>query len=63
MKKVLLLLSNGFEAYEASAFADVIGFSKNGGINVDIESVGLHKHLACAFGFSVMPNKLLQEIR
>ncbi len=62
MKTVLLLLSNGFEAYEASAFTDVIGFSKNGGITVDVESVGLHKKLSCAFGFSVIPNKLLQEI-
>ncbi len=62
MKNVLLLLSNGFEAYEASAFTDVIGFSKNGGINVDVESVGLYKNLSCAFGFSVIPNKLLREI-
>ena len=62
MKKVLLLLSDGFEAYEASAFTDVIGFSKNGGIAIDVESVGLHKILSCAFGFSVIPNKVLQEI-
>lgn len=62
MKKVLLLLSNGFEAYEASCFTDVIGFSKNGGIDVDVESVGLHKHVSSAFGFSVIPDMLLQEI-
>ena len=28
MKKVLLLLANGFEAFEASVFADVIGWNK-----------------------------------
>ena len=62
MKKILLLLSNGFEAYEAAVFTDIIGFSRNGGFEVDIESVGLHEKLACAFGFSVLPNRLLQDI-
>lgn len=28
MKKVLLLLANGFEAVEASVFTDVIGWNK-----------------------------------
>jgi protein deglycase len=62
MKKVLLLLSSGFEAYEASVFTDIVGFSNNDGIPVDIESVGLHEKLACAFGFSVVPTRLLSEI-
>jgi 4-methyl-5(b-hydroxyethyl)-thiazole monophosphate biosynthesis len=62
MKKVLLLLSNGFEAYEASVFTDIIGFSQTGGIDINIESVGMHPTLTCAYGFSVIPNKQINEI-
>lgn len=31
MKKVLLLLANGFEAVEASVFTDVIGWNQSSG--------------------------------
>jgi 4-methyl-5(b-hydroxyethyl)-thiazole monophosphate biosynthesis len=62
MKRILLLLANGFEAYEASVFTDIVGFSKNSGFDVELESVGLHQKLACAYGFSVVPNKLLAEV-
>ena len=31
MKKILLLLANGFEAYEASVFTDVFGWNRSRG--------------------------------
>ncbi|QBD75264.1 DJ-1/PfpI family protein [Ktedonosporobacter rubrisoli] len=62
MKKVLLLLANGFEAYEGAVFTDVMGFARNGGLEVDLTSTALHKSLTCAFGFSVIPHSLLAEI-
>jgi 4-methyl-5(b-hydroxyethyl)-thiazole monophosphate biosynthesis len=62
MKKVLLLLSNGCESYEASVFADVFGFAKNGGIEVEVTSVGFRKEIECAYGFKILPNKLINDI-
>ena len=38
MKRVLLFLAQGFEAYEASVFTDVIGWSRAFGIEpVDLK--------------------------
>ena len=37
MKKVLLLLAQGFEEYEASVFTDVLGWSRDVG---DIPGLG-----------------------
>jgi len=44
MKKVLLLLANGFEEYEAGAFTDVLGWSRAFG-NVPIEVT--QRHIIC----------------
>lgn len=62
MKKVLLLLASGFEAYEASVFTDVFGFANTGGANVMLDSVGLSSPIHCAYGFDVLPNFLLSDI-
>lgn len=62
MKKVLLLLSNGFEAYEAAVFTDVFGFANSGNIKVELTSVGFHKELDCAYGFKVIPSKTIEEV-
>ena len=64
MKRVLLLLSDGFEAYEAAAFSDVLGFASTfGEEEIEVITVGLHPQLQCTFGFKVMPEMLLGEVR
>lgn len=64
MKRVLLLLSDGFEAYEAAAFADVLGFASTfGDEEIEIVTVGLHPQLRCTFGFTVVPRLQLDEMQ
>lgn len=63
MTKALLLLANGFEAYEASVFTDVLGWNLfEGDQTTHIDSVGLHKQLKCTWGFSCVPDYQLDEI-
>ncbi|MFJ5788546.1 DJ-1/PfpI family protein [Lysinibacillus sp. NPDC097162] len=63
MKKILLLLANGFEAVEASVFTDVLGWNKwEGDGTTEVVTVGLHKQLQCTWNFQVTPEKLLHEI-
>ena len=63
MKKVLLLLANGFEAVEASVFTDVIGWNKlEGDGTTDLVTVGLRKSLKCTFNFIVTPELLVSEV-
>ena len=64
MKRVLLLLSNGFEAFEAAAFTDVLGFAGAfGEEEIEIVTVGMRPELQCTFGFKVIPAYQLDEIR
>ena len=63
MKKVLLLLANGFEAVEASVFTDVLGWNKcKGDGTTQVVTVGLHSQLRCTWNFKVTPEKQLDEI-
>ncbi|MFJ8102505.1 DJ-1/PfpI family protein [Lysinibacillus sp. NPDC096212] len=63
MKKILLLLANGFEAVEASVFTDVLGWNKwEGDGTTEVVTVGLHQQLQCTWNFNVTPEKLLHEI-
>ncbi|MGE7132884.1 DJ-1/PfpI family protein [Lysinibacillus xylanilyticus] len=63
MKKILLLLANGFEAVEASVFTDVLGWNKwEGDGTTEVVTVGLHNQLQCTWNFNVAPEKLLHEI-
>jgi len=63
MKRVLLLLANGFEPMEAACFTDIIGWANLNGIEkIELVSVGLRSPLKATFGFSVIPDKLLSEI-
>ncbi|MGE7673006.1 DJ-1/PfpI family protein [Lysinibacillus sp. NPDC094403] len=63
MKKILLLLANGFEAVEASVFTDVLGWNKwEGDGTTEVVTVGLHQQLQCTWNFNVAPEKLLHEI-
>jgi 4-methyl-5(b-hydroxyethyl)-thiazole monophosphate biosynthesis len=56
MKKVLLFLAQGFEAYEASVFTDVIGWSRFFGSEpVDLVTTGLRSEIKCTWNLTVCP--------
>jgi len=51
MKKVLLLLADGFEIYEASVFIDVIGWNMlEGDGSTQLFTCGLNKQIRSTFG-------------
>lgn len=63
MKRVLILLSEGVEAFEAAAFTDVLGWANTFGAEpIDAVTAGVRLRLKCAFGFEVIPNALLSEV-
>ena len=63
MKKVLLLLAQGFEEYEASAFTDVVGWSRIYGTEpVDLITTGLRKEIKCTWNFIVKPELTFVDI-
>lgn len=63
MKKVCLLLPNGFEAVEASVFTDVIGWNRDLGDNTtELVTVGTRRELHCTWNFTVIPERLLSEV-
>ena len=56
MKKVCLLLANGFEAVEASVFTDVIGWNNlEGDGSTELITVGTRDTLKCTWNFTVTP--------
>ncbi len=62
MKRILLLLADGFEAFEAAAFTDVIGFASTfGDEDIEVVTVGLRPEIRCTFGFRVIPELLLHD--
>jgi len=64
MKRVLLLLADGFEAFEAAAFTDVLGFATAfGDEEIEVITVGLRPEIHCTFGFRVVPELLLNDVR
>lgn len=63
-KKVLLFLSQGFEAYEASAFTDVIGWSREVGFNaIDLITTGLRTEFTCYWNLIVKPELTFDKIK
>ena len=63
MKKVLILLANGFEVYEAAAFIDVLGWATTFGSDpIEIVTAGTRDRLQCTFGFDVVPDALISEL-
>lgn len=63
MKKVLLFLAQGFEEYEAAVFTDVLGWSKDLGLEpVEVLTVGLREEIKATWNFTVKPESLLSEI-
>ena len=63
MKKILILLSNGFENYEAAVFIDVLGWANAfGSEKIETVTSGLHPELTCTFGFCVIPDTTVDKL-
>lgn len=64
MKKVLLLLAQGFEEYEASVFTDVLGWSRDIGLEpVGVVTAGRREKIKAAFNYTVIPQAQTNEIK
>ncbi len=62
-KKVLLLIPNGAEELEISAFTDVMGWSRAHGTEpVELVTTGLHKEIKCAWNLRLIPELLFDHI-
>lgn len=63
MKKVLLLLANGFEPFEASAFIDVFGWNLvEGDKSTTLSSCALTKEVNSSFGQKLIANLIVDDI-
>jgi len=63
MKKVLLLLANGFETYEASVFIDVIGWNLvDGDGSTELFSCGFQKEVKSSFNQRFIVDYLIEDI-
>jgi len=63
MKKILILLSNGFELLEAAAFIDVLGWANIfGNEKIEIVTAGAHAKLNCTFGFQIIPDTQITDL-
>jgi 4-methyl-5(b-hydroxyethyl)-thiazole monophosphate biosynthesis len=63
MKKVLLLLANGFEILEASVFIDVIGWNLvDGDHSTELFSCGLTKEVRSSFNQRFIVDYLVGEV-
>jgi 4-methyl-5(b-hydroxyethyl)-thiazole monophosphate biosynthesis len=63
VKKVLLLLANGFEAYEAAAFTDVLGWVNDfGDTLIAVATAGMHPTLTCTFALTAIPAVQLEAV-
>ena len=62
-KKVLLLLAQGFEAYEASVFTDVFGWSQVvGDVTAGVVTAGRRQVIQCKWNFRVLPEIRVSEV-
>jgi len=63
MKKVLLLLADGFETYEASVFIDVIGWNQvDGDKSTQLFSCGLRREIKSSFNQRFLVDYLVADI-
>jgi len=63
MKKVLLLLAEGFEIYEASAFIDVLGWNLlEGDGSTKLFTCGINKQIKSTFGQGFIVDYTINEI-
>ncbi len=62
-RRILILLSNGFEVMEAACFTEVFGWASiYGDVHFEQLSVGLCSPIRTTFGFDVLPEQRLDEI-
>ena len=63
MKKVLLLLANGFEIYEASVFIDVIGWNYiDGDKSTQLFTCGRTKEVNSTFNQKIIVDYTFDEV-
>lgn len=63
MKKILLLLANGFEAYEASVFTDVLGWNQlEGDGSTQVVTCGMRSELKATWNFHTIPEVQLAAV-
>ncbi|KJS18386.1 MAG: dimethyladenosine transferase [Peptococcaceae bacterium BRH_c4b] len=63
MKRVCLLLINGFEAVEASVFTDVIGWNNlEGDRSTELVAVGTREKLHSTWNFTVIPEMHITDL-
>lgn len=63
VKKVLVLLANGFEAYEAGIFTDVLDWNlTDGDHSTEIVTYGLEKEIKSTFNLKVTIDIIVDEI-
>jgi protein deglycase len=63
MKKVLLLLADGFETFEASVFIDVIGWNLvEGDYSTELFTCGLKKEIKSSFNQRFIVDYLIDEV-
>jgi len=64
VKRVLLLLADGVELFEAAAFTDVLGWADTfGSERIECICAGLHPRLRCTFGPDLLPDVQLDQVR
>jgi 4-methyl-5(b-hydroxyethyl)-thiazole monophosphate biosynthesis len=64
VKRVLLLLADGVELFEAAAFTDVLGWADTfGSERIALVSAALHPRLRCTFGPDMIPDVQLDQVR
>lgn len=64
MKRVLLILPNAFEVFEAAALIDVLGWANHyGDTPIETVTAGVNSPISCTFGvLRVQPDVLLADI-
>lgn len=63
MKKICLLLADGFEAVEAAVFTDVMGWNQlEGDGSTELITVGTKNTLKCTWNFTVTPEMHIKDI-
>lgn len=63
MKKVLMLIADGVEPLEMSAFTDVMGWATLLGEQaIELTDAALHSEITTTFGLTIKPNNKLQNI-
>lgn len=63
MKRVLVLLANGFETYEGATFIDVFGWAREYGTEaIECITAAFHPELTCTFGLRVIPSAHVDDL-